>query len=217
MFSLFAMDPVHSLADAAAAAAAATSTSASTSTLATTHDEAGRNGAESTAPTSGIGSGIARSVSPKSPTNSMPRTEENMLRHNMYSSTSPHLMHPDTPPPRKDTLSSISTQATTATMASAETNNTSYSADTSPRLHQSIFSVKDGSDVSNTRRTSRRRTGPLSQQSRERAALIRKLGACHDCRRRRVAVSICSSSTLCSVLPWLTTMKPQSAIPATTT
>jgi hypothetical protein len=29
----------------------------------------------------------------------------------------------------------------------------------------------------------------LSQQSRERAALIRKLGACHDCRRRRVAVS----------------------------
>ncbi|PTB74028.1 hypothetical protein M440DRAFT_1404237 [Trichoderma longibrachiatum ATCC 18648] len=51
----------------------------------------------------------------------------------------------------------------------------------------SIFSLKDGSDVSNSRRTSRRRTGPLSQQSRERAALIRKLGACVDCRRRRVA------------------------------
>ncbi|KAK5992921.1 hypothetical protein PT974_06346 [Cladobotryum mycophilum] len=91
------------------------------------------------------------------------------------------------PPLRQDTSSSISTQATTATLASTETNNTSYSADTSPNLHQSIFSLKDGSDVSNSRRTSRRRTGPLSQQSRERAALIRKLGACGDCRRRRVA------------------------------
>ncbi|KAI1059356.1 hypothetical protein LB507_003491 [Fusarium sp. FIESC RH6] len=98
-----------------------------------------------------------------------------------------HHIHPVTPPLRKDTCSSISTQATTATLASTETNNTSYSADTSPNLHQSIFSIKDGSDVSNNRRTSRRRTGPLSQQSRERAALIRKLGACIDCRRRRVA------------------------------
>ncbi|KAK7413583.1 hypothetical protein QQX98_007518 [Neonectria punicea] len=98
-----------------------------------------------------------------------------------------HHLHPATPPMRKDTSSSISTQATTATLASVETNNTSYSAETSPNLHQSIFSVKDGSDVSNNRRTSRRRTGPLSQQSRERAALIRKLGACNDCRRRRVA------------------------------
>ncbi|KAL9575684.1 hypothetical protein ACKAV7_000482 [Fusarium commune] len=98
-----------------------------------------------------------------------------------------HNLHPVTPPLRKDTCSSISTQATSATLASTETNNTSYSADTSPNLHQSIFSIKDGSDVSNNRRTSRRRTGPLSQQSRERAALIRKLGACIDCRRRRVA------------------------------
>ncbi|KAG9256132.1 uncharacterized protein F5Z01DRAFT_635085 [Emericellopsis atlantica] len=91
------------------------------------------------------------------------------------------------PPPRQTTSSSASTQATSATIGSAETNNTSYSADTSPTLHQSIFSLKDGSDVSNNRRTSRRRTGPLSQQSREKAALIRKLGACKDCRRRRVA------------------------------
>ncbi|KAF6818153.1 hypothetical protein CSOJ01_02034 [Colletotrichum sojae] len=93
------------------------------------------------------------------------------------------------PPLRKDTNSSISTQATSASAAtnmSAETNNTSYSADTSPNL-TSIFHVKDGSDVSNRVRASRRRTGPLSQQQREKAALIRKLGACHDCRRRRVA------------------------------
>jgi hypothetical protein len=98
-----------------------------------------------------------------------------------------HVYHSTSPPFRKDTSSSISTQATAATLASTETSNTSYSADTSPNLHQSIFSVKDGSDVSNSRRTSRRRTGPLSQLSRERAALIRKLGACNDCRRRRVA------------------------------
>ncbi|KAF9876702.1 hypothetical protein CkaCkLH20_05548 [Colletotrichum karsti] len=93
------------------------------------------------------------------------------------------------PPLRKDTNSSISTQATTAsavTNMSADTSNTSYSADTSPNL-TSIFHVKDGSDVSNRVRASRRRTGPLSQQQREKAALIRKLGACIDCRRRRVA------------------------------
>ncbi|TQN67721.1 hypothetical protein CSHISOI_07763 [Colletotrichum shisoi] len=93
------------------------------------------------------------------------------------------------PPLRKDTNSSISTQATAAsavTNMSADTSNTSYSADTSPNL-TSIFHVKDGSDVSNRVRASRRRTGPLSQQQREKAALIRKLGACNDCRRRRVA------------------------------
>lgn len=107
------------------------------------------------------------------------------------SSNSVHLLHyaAVTSPLRKDTASSVSTQATAATLGSSETNTTSYSADTSPSLHQSIFSIKDGTDVSNNRRASRRRTGPLSQQSRERAALIRKLGACPDCRRRRVAVS----------------------------
>ncbi|KXJ91210.1 hypothetical protein Micbo1qcDRAFT_63576 [Microdochium bolleyi] len=52
---------------------------------------------------------------------------------------------------------------------------------------QSIFSVKDGAEIMQNRRASRRRTGPLSAQQREKAALIRKLGACIDCRRRRVA------------------------------
>ncbi|KAF4974729.1 hypothetical protein FZEAL_8399 [Fusarium zealandicum] len=113
--------------------------------------------------------------------------EQHQQQQQQQQQHSHHHLHPVTPPLRKDTCSSISTQATTATLASTETNNTSYSADTSPNLHQSIFSIKDGSDVSNNRRTSRRRTGPLSQQSRERAALIRKLGACNDCRRRRVA------------------------------
>lgn len=41
--------------------------------------------------------------------------------------------------------------------------------------------------MSNSRRANRRRTGPLSAEQREKAALIRKLGACPDCRRRRVA------------------------------
>ncbi|KID87514.1 tyrosine-protein phosphatase non-receptor type 6 [Metarhizium guizhouense ARSEF 977] len=173
------MDPVHSLADATAAAS-----SSSPSMLATVRDEDGCNPIESAAPTPGVVADTVKSTSPSPPA---AKVDESLVRHAMYSPTSPRLMHSGSPPPRKDTLSSISTQATTATTASAETNNTSYSADTSPSLHQSIFSVKDGSDVSNTRRASRRRTGPLSQQSRERAALIRKLGACHDCRRRRVA------------------------------
>lgn len=87
---------------------------------------------------------------------------------------------------RKDTASSNSTNAsdgTAVTNASADTNATVYSVESS----QSIFSVKDGAEVSSNRRASRRRTGPLSAQQREKAALIRKLGACSDCRRRRVA------------------------------
>lgn len=102
------------------------------------------------------------------------------------SSTSHPIHQTGFTPIRKDTSSSISTQAT---LGSTEINIASYSAETSPNLHHSIFSAKDGSDVSNSRRASRRRTGPLSQLSRERAALIRKLGACPECRRRRVAVS----------------------------
>ncbi|KAI1398783.1 hypothetical protein F4819DRAFT_13088 [Hypoxylon fuscum] len=90
------------------------------------------------------------------------------------------------PPMRKDTGSSTSTNvtdATTVTNASTDTTSTAYSVESS----QSIFSVKDGSEISHNRRASRRRTGPLSAQQREKAALIRKLGACADCRRRRVA------------------------------
>lgn len=136
------------------------------------------------------------SLSPTAPASAptpahTPRPDDLHARHLPPPSTPSmaHYVSIASPPLRQDTGSSVSTQATTATLASTETNNTSYSADTSPNPHQSIFSLKDGSDVSNSRRTSRRRTGPLSQQSRERAALIRKLGACVDCRRRRVAVS----------------------------
>jgi len=93
------------------------------------------------------------------------------------------------PPMRKDTGSSTSTNAssdtTVVTTTSTDTSTTAYSVESS----QSIFSVKDGSEISSNRRASRRRTGPLSAAQREKAALIRKLGACPDCRRRRVAVS----------------------------
>jgi hypothetical protein len=94
-------------------------------------------------------------------------------------------------PARKDTTSSTSTTATATTMttmASNESTATGYSVEQSPNFTaHPVFSVKDGSDVVSQRRASRRRTGPLSAVQRERAALIRKLGACHDCRRRRVA------------------------------
>lgn len=101
------------------------------------------------------------------------------------------------PPLRKDTPSSLANQSPATSPAAGNArlsvdpagNSSSYGAETSPNLHQSIFSVTDGSDLSNHRRATRRRTGPLSQQQREKAALIRKLGACPDCRRRRVAVS----------------------------
>ncbi|KAI1194558.1 hypothetical protein F5X97DRAFT_327409 [Nemania serpens] len=90
------------------------------------------------------------------------------------------------PPMRKDTASSTSTNAsdtTVVTTTSTDTSTTAYSVESS----QSIFSVKDGAEISSNRRASRRRTGPLSAAQREKAALIRKLGACPDCRRRRVA------------------------------
>jgi hypothetical protein len=97
------------------------------------------------------------------------------------------------PPVRKDTSSSISTAATamtSATLVTDETPGTPYSVASSPSYPaQAVFSAKDGSDVGPQRRASRRRTGPLTAVQRERAHLIRKMGACPDCRRRRVAVS----------------------------
>ncbi|KAK2073753.1 hypothetical protein P8C59_008004 [Phyllachora maydis] len=103
---------------------------------------------------------------------------------------------PTSPPVRKDTDSSMATAATMATLASLATEHSVAVAvatvDSSPTYHHhhppAVFSVKDGGDVNKGgARGTRRRTGPLSALQRERAALIRKLGACPDCRRRRVA------------------------------
>ncbi|KAF4121739.1 hypothetical protein GMORB2_1578 [Geosmithia morbida] len=130
----------------------------------------------------GLGSGPGPGTRSRSPIS--------VATQSLYSSRDPIIASPsrkDANPSPSPSLPANLAQAAGATLVSGETNTTSYSADTSPPLHQSIFYSKDGIDVSNSRRTSRRRTGPLSQQSRERAALIRKLGACNDCRRRRVA------------------------------
>lgn len=57
-------------------------------------------------------------------------------------------------------------------------------------ISQGVFSVNGGSESPKAKRPNRRRTGPLTTEQRERAAVMRKLGACRDCRRRRVAVSL---------------------------
>ncbi|KAL1888230.1 hypothetical protein Sste5346_009704 [Sporothrix stenoceras] len=99
---------------------------------------------------------------------------------------------------RLDTTTSTSPTVTTVTSGSAVAAPAAESGgDSQPYIAgdevsptfaaQNIFSVKDGSDLGAIRRPSRRRTGPLSASQREKAALIRKLGACIDCRRRRVA------------------------------
>ncbi|KXX82938.1 hypothetical protein MMYC01_200622 [Madurella mycetomatis] len=96
-------------------------------------------------------------------------------------------------PVRQDTTSSTSTTATSATLATIATNETPgtpYSVDASPTSYgaQGVFSARDGSNMaSQQRRANRRRTGPLTAAQRERAHLIRKMGACNDCRKRRVA------------------------------
>lgn len=107
---------------------------------------------------------------------------------------------PASPPVRKDTISSTSTTATTSSGATITSNNTAATAlsiesPTDNYNGQAVFSVADGATPERPldpaiRRASRRRTGPLSAEQRERAALIRKLKACVECRRRRVAVSL---------------------------
>lgn len=122
-------------------------------------------------------------------------SDEPRLVHHLSASPEHH-DHGASPPVRKDTTSTTSSASTTATAASSatlvstETAATSYSAESSPTFAaQAVFSARDGSDVVSQRRPSRRRTGPLTALQRERAHLIRKMGACPDCRRRRVAVS----------------------------
>ncbi|KAK4141837.1 uncharacterized protein C8A04DRAFT_30528 [Dichotomopilus funicola] len=128
------------------------------------------------------------------PASHLPGSPENHLASNAPSDG--HLLHPDTnsPPARKDTSSSISTAVTgltSATVGTDDTPGTPYSSvASSPTTFastQAVFSARDGTNVAPQRRASRRRTGPLTAVQRERAHLIRKMGACPDCRRRRVA------------------------------
>lgn len=99
------------------------------------------------------------------------------------------------PPRRMETHSSASAAGENMRQSrapSVETTSNGYSlSGFSPTNHasQGVFPL-NGSDNSQNRRANRRRTGPLSADQREKAAIIRKLGACPDCRRRRVAVSM---------------------------
>lgn len=101
------------------------------------------------------------------------------------------------PPRQMETYSSASAAGENMRQSrapSVETTSNGYSlSGLSPTNHasQGVFPI-NGSDNSQNRRANRRRTGPLSADQRERAAIIRKLGACPDCRRRRVAVSMIS-------------------------
>ena len=125
--------------------------------------------------------------------------------------SSPH-MRPDSSPSTSPTVTNITNGSVMAMTSSENTRNdqstsshstTSNGDMTSPTFSpQNVFPITSGSDVSASRRPSRRRTGPLSASQREKAALIRKLGACIDCRRRRVAVSvICLASLVtCAIL-----------------
>ncbi|KAK3906988.1 hypothetical protein C8A05DRAFT_29193 [Staphylotrichum tortipilum] len=110
--------------------------------------------------------------------------------------TEDHVMalDPGSPLARKDTTSSVSTAATalsSLTHAAEDAPGSPYSSVTSSPILAAhahpVFSAKDGSNVGLQRRASRRRTGPLTALQRDRAHLIRKMGACSDCRRRRVA------------------------------
>lgn len=59
-----------------------------------------------------------------------------------------------------------------------------------PLKSPSKAAIQNGQDLADERRTpkgARRRTGPLNKEQRIKAAIIRKIGACQDCRRRRVS------------------------------
>lgn len=95
------------------------------------------------------------------------------------------------PPLRQDTHLSTSTTATNATsnsLTSAATAASPRSTASSPSAYpgQNLpFSV-NSSELGQGKKPNRRRTGPLNPEQREKAAIIRKMGACDDCRRRRV-------------------------------
>ncbi|KAK4201794.1 hypothetical protein QBC40DRAFT_48751 [Triangularia verruculosa] len=86
------------------------------------------------------------------------------------------------------TVTSQATDGTTPTPYSLDTHTpSSPSLATAQVAAQAVFNARDGADVTAQRRASRRRTGPLNPEQREKASLIRKMGACGDCKRRRVA------------------------------
>ncbi|KAB5584789.1 hypothetical protein GE09DRAFT_4358 [Coniochaeta sp. 2T2.1] len=143
----------------------------------------------------------APSLSEAPPTHEQSRNGSNPVPTSPESQSSPgevdrHNGPPGSasPPVRKDTISSTATSSTLATITSTDTVATAATALSieSPNNNynngHAVFPVSDAENANQQqRRPSRRRTGPLSAEQREKAALIRKIKACADCRRRRVA------------------------------
>lgn len=113
-------------------------------------------------------------------------TLEHGLNRRSLSQTSP-----TSPPTQHETLPSTNAPAIVNANA-GEAASTPYSNASSPITgpSQTVFPINEALDRASNRRASRRRTGPLSAESRERAGVIRRVGACDDCRRRRVACDV---------------------------
>ena len=152
--------------------------------------------------TSQDGNGHHQPPSPRSPCDD---SESNGLSNGHRIQTQRAEHGPVAQPERQNTSSSTATVATTiATQASAETATSTYSLETasdklvsSQPSSQPRYSATNGIDVTSPRRPSstRRRQGPLTAEQRRKASVIRRLGACPSCKKRRVAVSAGSSSS----------------------
>ena len=108
---------------------------------------------------------------------------------------------PGASPVRQDTTSSTSTIAPSSTPATILSGDTAAAGHNNGPLPSCSGQAGDvpaspvsggkARDVSESRRPragNRRRTGPLTHVQRQRASIIRRIGACLDCRKRRVAV-----------------------------
>lgn len=101
------------------------------------------------------------------------------------------------PPVRQDTISSISTLATIASnVSTAQALDSPLTPTYDNQAHlngQGTFRASpSASDGASKKKGARRRTGPLSEEQRHKAALMRRIGACDTCKAKRVGVSTAS-------------------------
>jgi hypothetical protein len=101
------------------------------------------------------------------------------------------------PPVRQDTISSISTLATIASnvsTAQALESPLTPTYENQAHLHGQVTfrASPSASEGASKKKGARRRTGPLSEEQRHKAALMRRIGACDTCKAKRVGVSTAS-------------------------
>lgn len=94
--------------------------------------------------------------------------------------------------PPLDSASAKSVRLTSAGLSSVEPTSSfaNIAPQRTPLKSPSKVTIQNGQYLADERRTpkgARRRTGPLNKEQRIKAAIIRKIGACQDCRRRRVS------------------------------